>query len=447
MNAIGVYGVGVMGRGLALNLASKGHRVAIFNKEPERMIEVLGDARKEDIHTISGYMSIREFMASLQRPKKVLVMVPAGRAISDVISSMSPYLHRGDIIVDGGNELYVNTQQRQAFMRVRHQAELVGMGVSGGAHGARWGAAFMPGGKREAVEQILPFLRDMSDPHSEVAYVGEGGSGHFVKMVHNGIEYAIMQVIAEVYSILRATGMSNAAIADAFDECNAVHSLESYLLEITAAILRKPDEDGYLVDKILDVPRMNGTGAWTAKESFDSLVSCPTIIAAIDARIIASAKDVRVRLASGKGNRDLVICKEDVMRTMVFVFYMAYIQGFELIRTKSAAEQWGIDTSKLAMNWMGGCIIRSRILKTFVELNPLLDWFANRPIDHVANVVATCALYGLHTPVISATYQYILGYTTANCPANIIQAQRDFFGSHGYERIDKPGQFHTSDWV
>lgn len=477
MNSIGVYGVGVMGRGLALNIASRGHRVAIYNKEHDRVAQVLRDARAEQIHTMEGFHTVQDFMASLARPKKVLVMVPAGKPMWEVLDSMYPYVEQGDIIVDGGNEYYKNTQQRQALLRVRHGVHLVGMGVSGGAHGARYGAAFMPGGSQEAVESILPYLRDASNVKSEVSYVGGGGSGHFVKMVHNGIEYAIMQAIAEVYDIFRTVYLwNNNDIADFFQRCNEECGIRSYLLEITCDILRKTDDDegeGSLLDKIKDVPHMNGTGAWTAKEAFESLVSCPSIIAATDARIVASDKQLRMRLnnicntrarptshdASHDASRDAShdskvhnLIQNCIADTLVMMMYLSYLQGFQLIHKKSEHEEWGVDIHKLARNWMGGCIIRSNLLDMFADENRKPDDLFEDMMNVVTDVqsaghmLAMCVLKGIHTPVLSATYQYALGYTTESSPANLIQAQRDYFGSHGYQRIDKPGKFHTESW-
>lgn len=478
MNTIGVYGVGVMGRGLALNMASRGHRVAIYNKEPTRMIDVVRDARQENIHAIEGFHTVQEFLTSLERPRKVLVMVPAGQPVCDVLTSMCPYIEPGDIIVDGGNELYRNTQERQALMSVQHKAHLVGMGVSGGAYGARYGAAFMPGGDRDAVDAIIPFLRDASDSQSRVSYVGKGGSGHFVKTVHNGIEYAIMQAIAEVYDILRTLyDMTHEDIAAFFERCDEKYSLNSYLLQITCDILRKKDDmcdsgdnsssgseiRSWLLDKVKDVPRMNGTGAWTAKESFECLVPCPTITAAIDARIIASAKDIRTHLGQYRVSTSFTNDEGDpaslpcsmrfIANALAFTMCLAYLQGFQLITKKSEKENWGVDVHALARIWMGGCIIRSGTLEWFadetlhpdVHLNNMLASHLE-DIHDIASVVAMCVTHGIHTPVLSATYQYILGYTSTKSPANLIQAQRDYFGSHGYERIDRPGKFTTTSW-
>jgi 6-phosphogluconate dehydrogenase len=465
MNAFGVYGVGVMGRGLALNIASKGHRVAIYNKEPERTWEVVRDAQRQNINCIQGFDTVRDFMYSLEKPKKVLMMVPAGRVVDDVIASMSPYIKPEDVIIDGGNEWYENTEKRQEMLRNRHGAHLVGMGVSGGAFGARNGASFMPGGDFDAVSSILKFLHDASDYQSQVAYIGGGGSGNYVKMVHNGIEYAVMQIIAEIYDVLRKVyKLDNETIQQFFRDANQY--LDSYLLEITVQILGKKEENGdCLVDKIMDVARMNGTGTWTAKEAFEVLVPCPSIAAAANARLFSESREDRLFLSQylklsentpfgpsyecGKEFTQQPIAAH-MRNVLVTCMYMSYLQGFLLIQKKDINKEWGVNTCNVAKAWMGGCIIRSNILNFFANTSP--NQYKHKAFhllsghfETVADFVSTCALSHVATPVISATYQYILGYTTSNCPANLTQAQRDYFGSHGYERIDLPGKHHT-EW-
>lgn len=453
-NVIGVYGVGVMGRGLALNLASKGHRVAIFNKEINRMVEVVEDARSQNINIVSGYRTVRDFMDSLERPKKVLMMVPAGPPVDEVLANIKPYLQRGDIVIDGGNEFYGRTECRQDML-APYGINFIGMGVSGGEKGARSGAAFMPSGDPCAVDQIMPFLRDASDPDSVPSYVGSGGAGQYVKMIHNGMEYAVMQIIAETYHVMKHVyKMDNQSIISFFDECNRANP--SYLLNITCEILKRPDSDGTpLVEKILDVPCMNGTGTWTAKDAFDTLVSCPSITAAIDARINASKRAERMELAAimasledSAADTEYVMDLDALRRSMVLCMYMTYLQGFLLIMQKSTNKNWGVDPVSLAKTWMGGCIIRSEILTFFIETDPqnykknMFGMFQNH-VAILANIVATCAKQGAPIPVMSATYQYILMSIQSKSAANLIQAQRDYFGSHGYERVDKPGKFHT----
>lgn len=452
-NVIGVYGVGVMGRGLALNLASKGHRVAIFNKEINRMVEVVEDARSQNINMVSGYRTVRDFVDSLESPKKVLMMVPAGPPVDEVLANIKPYLQRGDIVIDGGNEFYGRTECRQDML-APYGINFIGMGVSGGEKGARHGAAFMPSGDQNAVDVVMPFLRDASDPNSVPSYVGCGGAGQYVKMIHNGMEYAVMQIIAETYHVLKYVyKMDNQSIINFFDQCN--RDTSSYLLSITCDILKRSDSDGSpLIDKILDVPHMNGTGAWTVKDAFDTLVSCPSITAAIDARITASKRTERMEFSammSSFSESFATDCEMDLhglQVSMVLCMYMTYLQGFLLIMQKSANKNWGVDPVSLAKIWMGGCIIRSDILSFFMETDPqsykkdMFDMFQNQ-VPTLANLVATCAKHGAAIPVMSATYQYILMSAQSKSAANLIQAQRDYFGSHGYERVDKPGKFHT----
>ena len=451
-----------MGKGLALNLASKGHRVAIYNKEVDRISEVLQEARSQSINTVRGFDTVRGFVSSLERPKKILMMVPAGNAVDDVLASMKPYLQPGDIVIDGGNEWYKNTEERQKMLMKVSGVQLVGMGVSGGSKGAREGAAFMPGGDPSAVEQIMHFVRDMSDAMSTPTYIGARGSGHFVKTVHNGIEYALMQIIAEAYDILKNHYMlENATIATFFRECNK--DLDSFLLDITCDILSTEDDDGLpLIGKILDASNMKGTGVWTVKESFDTLVACPSITTAIQERIISKDKVSRVVL-SHMCRQPMMRCSipsedfmesheafliKNVMRTCMLI---SYLQGFELMHAKSTQEQWCTDVQRVAAVWMGGCIIRSRLLMLFQIVEPSqykkeMFMMVAPHYEVFVEFMSRAALVRLRTPVMAATFQYILSWTHAYCPANLIQAQRDFFGAHGYERVDKHGTF-TTKWT
>lgn len=465
MNSFGVYGVGVMGRGLALNLASKGHRVAIFNKEVDRMWDIISDARKENIHTVKGYPTVKEFMESLERPKKVLMMVPAGDAVDQVIHNMAPYISEGDIIIDGSNEWYPKTQHRQDALYLDHGAHLIGMGVSGGAHGARHGAAFMPGGRSEAIEAVLPFLESASDPNSLTAYIGKAGSGNYVKMVHNGIEYALMQIIAEVYDALKKLyGLDNAAISMVFKECN--RTLQSFLLDITVDILNKKDDQGSnapLLDMVLDVARMNGTGTWTAKDALEVLVPCPSIAAAVDARLFSKDLESRTALScvfpTSVDNMQSLPLEEFmassqytmIRAVLVTAMHMAYLQGFLLMQQRSMQSNWDINIAHVAQCWMGGCIIRSDLLNFFASTpEDLLKQHAFHDVSHhfthYVEFVSKCVMSHVPTPVLCATYQYMLGSTTLASSANLIQAQRDYFGAHGYERVDLPGKRVTSNW-
>lgn len=460
MNAFGVYGVGVMGRGIALNVASKGHRVAIFNKEIERVSDVLKDAHTDGISSIAGYHTVKDFMNSLERPKKVLMMVPAGKAVDEVITTMKPYMQQGDIIIDGGNEWYERTEKRQHELLEDHGVHLIGMGVSGGAYGARHGAAFMPGGDQEAVSHILEYIRSASDKKSHVGYVGEGGSGNYVKMVHNGIEYAVMQIIAEAYDIMKNIyNLTNDDIRTFFLSMNT--DLQSYLLQITVDILDKLDDDGiHVIDTILDVARMNGTGTWTARDALELLLPCPSIAAAVDARLTSTQKCDRTILShllkrgiSSYTPNDFIGTPDEIhlKETIITSMYMSYLQGFLLIQKKSEEKAWNVNMNQVAKTWMGGCIIQSTILHFFAVNDPLsykrqLFHYVSHTFEDYAHVMHMCLQHTLYTPVLSATYQYMLGLTNAKSSANIIQAQRDYFGSHGFEKVNAPGSIHHYTW-
>ena len=454
-NNIGVYGLGVMGRNLALNIASKGHSVAVFNRNETKTNELIVQSSREGIRSVYGYYDIKEFMSSLQRPRKVIVMVKAGDAVDDVIRTLAPYLDPNDIIIDGGNEWYELTEQRQNWLDGNYKAHLIGMGVSGGEHGARYGPSLMPGGNAEAYKEIETFVSSFAAQTSRgvcVAHIGSGGAGNYVKMVHNGIEYGIMQVIAEAYHILRSLyGLTNNEIAQFFENCNK--GLDSYLLDITCKILRTKDDvsggRADLIDFIADTPKMNGTGTWTVQDAFKTLVAVPSISSAVDARIIGAAKDIRIKLGGTESdmNCDVKCSLKDLRTTIIATMRMCYLQGFQLIDQKNKEKQWGIDLSLVARVWMGGCIIRSNILNEFdddiafdathVLYGALID------IPALSRVVASAVVNQIPIPTISATLQYLLGYSQTKSSANIIQAQRDFFGAHGYERTDMSGIHHT----
>jgi 6-phosphogluconate dehydrogenase len=450
-NKIGVYGLGVMGRNLALNLASKGHRVSLYNRETEWVDHVIGDAKKEAIDTLDGYDTVEDFMKSLAPPKKVIVMVTAGKPVDYVMESMLPYLQQGDIVIDGGNEWYENTERRQKWLWDACGTYVIGMGVSGGKHGARYGASLMPGGDVYAYDIIRPFLNDMAakldnDDDTCQAYIGAGGCGNYVKMVHNGIEYGIMQIIAEVYDILRTCfGYTNEETAQWFDETN--ETMNSYLIDITARVLRQKEGERDFVDIIEDVPQMNGTGTWTARESFSTQppVAIPIITTAMQARCIQANKKTRVALntiaSRGKKENDIIqrVCTvEDVRRAMKMAMYFCYLQGFELIQAKSTERKWGVDIPQLAHIWLNGCIIRSDILHFFESereegyMGYMTRMFADMSMYRLClvNTLQVCLELGIATPVLSACHQYILAMTQEKSVGNIIQAQRNYFGGH-----------------
>jgi 6-phosphogluconate dehydrogenase len=464
----GMIGLGVMGRNLALNVEEHGFPVAVWNLEPEWVDSFISEnADKQFI----GTKTLADFVASLERPRRIMMMIKAGKPVDLTLAALKPLLETGDIAIDGGNSYYKETQQREADYR---EAGLcfVGMGVSGGEEGARHGPSLMPGGAREAYDHLQPILEAIAaktDSGPCVTYCGPDGAGHFVKMVHNGIEYGDMQLIAEAYDILRnALGITADELADIFTQWNQ-GPLESFLIEITAKIFRrKDDETGKpLVDLIVDKAEQKGTGKWTAIEALDLGVPIPTISESIEARFMSSMKDERV-LASKKlkgprkqrtrGDRNKII--QAVHDALYASKICSYAQGLGLIHRGSDEHHWGIQLGELARIWKGGCIIRARFLDSIMKAytrradlpNLLLDDDFSRWIrSSQANwrlAVKTAQGMGVPVPSMSASLSYFDSYRSANLPANLTQAQRDYFGSHTYERTDhlERGHIHT-DWI
>jgi len=464
----GMIGLGVMGRNLALNVEEHGFPVAVWNLEPEWVDSFISEnADKQFI----GTKTLADFVASLERPRRIMMMIKAGKPVDMTLAALKPLLETGDIAIDGGNSYYKETQQREADYR---EAGLcfVGMGVSGGEEGARHGPSLMPGGAREAYDHLQPILEAIAaktDSGPCVTYCGPDGAGHFVKMVHNGIEYGDMQLIAEAYDILRnALGVTADELADIFTQWNQ-GPLESFLIEITAKIFRrKDDESGKpLVDLIVDKAEQKGTGKWTAIEALDLGVPIPTISESIEARFMSSMKDERM-LASKKlkgprkqrtrGDRNKIT--QAVHDALYASKICSYAQGLGLIHRGSDEHHWGIQLGELARIWKGGCIIRARFLDSIMKAytrradlpNLLLDDDFSRWIrSSQANwrlAVKTAQGMGVPIPSMSASLSYFDSYRTANLPANLTQAQRDYFGSHTYERADhlERGHIHT-DWI
>ena len=463
-NNVGVYGLGVMGKNLALNMASKGYRVAVYNRTLEKVQETMEASSQQNIPTVQGYTSLPDFFNSLEYPRKVIIMVKAGDAVDQVLQTFSPYIKNDDILVDGGNEWYENTERRQLLVEKTYGAYWIGMGVSGGENGARFGASFMPGGHPWAYSKLQPLLTSAAavNPQNNpcVTFVGNGGSGNYVKMVHNGIEYGLMQAIAEIYYILKHfKKYDNAKISSLFSLWN--QDLQSFLLEITCDILVKKENNVFLLDHIFDSPKMNGTGTWTLRDSIRELVPVPSIGAAVDARIISSEKFERTYI-SFLANKPLhqsdvqVPSDEELYHALKFAMYASYVQGFQLIQRKNLEKQWHIDMSKLPAIWKGGCIIRSTMLDAFehcfVENTNIRHVLFHKPLlqqvlsnlESTTNVMAWACQYHVPCPVISSSLQYILQYNQDRNSSNLIQAQRDFFGAHGYERIDRGGIYHTN---
>ena len=460
---IGVVGLAVMGSNIARNFARNGHTVAVYNRSPEKTRALIADHGDEGSFVPSE--TIEDFVASLERPRRALIMVQAGPATDTVIDQLADAMEEGDIIIDGGNSLYTDTIRREKAIRARG-LHYVGAGISGGEEGALNGPSIMPGGPAESYESLGPLLESVSAHVDGVpccTHISTDGAGHFVKMVHNGIEYADMQVIGEAYQLLRdAAGMTPAEIADVFREWNA-GDLDSYLVEITAEVLSQVDaETGKpLVDVIVDAAGQKGTGRWTVKAALDLGIPTTGIGEAVFARALSSSLDQRAaardlpsgEVTGGPEDRDEFI--EKVRRALYASKIVAYSQGFDEINAGAAEYGWDIDRGALATIWRGGCIIRARFLNRIKEAydrNPelpalLLDSYfrdqVSECLDAWRDVVVTATRMGLPAPVFSSSLAYYDALRAERLPAALIQGQRDFFGAHTYRRTDKDGSFHT----
>jgi 6-phosphogluconate dehydrogenase len=463
----GVIGLGVMGQNLALNVEDHGNSVAVWNLEPEWVDRFV---QQNSARAITGTKSLEEFASALLRPRRILMMIKAGDPVDQMLAKIAPYLSPGDIIIDGGNSWFKDTQRREAEMRAKN-LNFFGMGVSGGEEGARHGPSLMPGGDEASYEHMRPILESIAartETGACVTYVGPDGAGHFVKMVHNGIEYGDMELIAEAYNLLRnALGLSAGEISDIFARWNK-GVLESYLIEITAEILTVKDEESgkALVDVILDKAGQKGTGKWTAQVALDLAVPIPTIAAAIDARVMSSMKDERVIAAKELGdgprsrysgdNQHLI---DAVEKALYAAKICSYAQGMSLIQAGSTEYKWNIKLREIARIWTGGCIIRARLLRDIMAAfdrrsdlpNLLLDTnFKNAVLDAEAGwreVIGAAVALGIPVPAMSASLGYFDSYRNSQLPQNLTQAQRDYFGAHTYQRNDRAdtAAVHT-DW-
>ncbi|WP_214855195.1 decarboxylating NADP(+)-dependent phosphogluconate dehydrogenase [Exiguobacterium sp. s166] len=464
LHSIGVIGLGVMGRNIALNMASHQEDVAVYNYTRDLTDDLMAHNEGLSLHP---YYEVTDFVQSLARPRKIFVMVTAGSAIDSVIESLIPHLETGDIIMDGGNSHFHDTERRFDQLQ-QHKIEYIGVGVSGGEVGARTGPAIMPGGSKDAYAQVAPILTKIAakvNGEPCCVYIGPKGAGHFVKMVHNGIEYADMQLIAEAYSFLRVRlGLDVEEIADVFASWNE-GELKSYLIEITADILRKKDDKTGLplIDVILDQAGQKGTGKWTSMQSIDNGIASSIITEALFARYLSAVKEERVAAATVLGGPETreTLDKEVWIERIRQALYMgkiaAYAQGFTQYRTSSELYDWNLRLEEIALIFRGGCIIRAEFLNVISEAFAkdeslanlmLAPYFADKVQDYqtaLRQVVAESALSGLAAPCLSTSLTYYDSYRTANSNANILQAQRDYFGAHTYARTDREGTFHT-EW-
>ena len=462
----GVIGLGVMGQNLALNVDDHGHSVSVWNLEPEWVDKFV---QKNAPRKITGTKDLKQFVSSLERPRRILMMIKAGDPVDQMLGKLAPLLEQDDIVIDGGNSWFKDTQRREQEMR-KYGVKFFGMGVSGGEEGARNGPSLMPGGARESYERMKPILEAISaktDSGPCVTYVGPDGAGHFVKMVHNGIEYGDMQLIAEAYDILRKVLRIDAnELSKIFAEWNR-GELESYLIEITSEVLSATDPETKrpLVDVILDKAGQKGTGKWTAQVALDLAIPIPTIAAAIDARMLSSMKDERLKAAKilgsdGKGYEgDKAPLIKAVRQALYAAKICSYAQGMSLIAAGSKEWNWGVNLKEMARIWKGGCIIRAKLLDDIMRAyerdpentNLLLESeFTKRVLESERGwrqAVRIAQEQGIPVPAMSASLAYFDAYRSANLPQNLTQAQRDFFGAHTYQRADRPeAGFVHSDW-
>ena len=465
---IGVVGLAVMGENLILNMASKGFTVACYNRTVSKVDDfVAGRAAGKNI---IGCKSVEELVDALEKPRKIMLMVKAGKAVDSLIEQVLPHLDEGDIIIDGGNSHFPDSVRRTEY--IESQGKLfVGAGVSGGEEGALKGPSIMPGGSPRAWPEVKPIFQKIAaqtdDGQPCCDWVGENGSGHFVKMVHNGIEYGDMQMICETYQIMtEGLGLTNAEMHKVFTDWNK-GELDSYLIEITRDILGYQDEEGNdTIDQILDTAGQKGTGKWTAISALDLGQPLTLIGEAVFARCLSAIKEERVKAAkvlSGPGTSftgDKQQMIDDLGQALYASKIVSYAQGYQLMRAAAEENNWNLNYGGIALIWRGGCIIRSAFLgkikdafdKNHELVNLLLDPFFTAAIETAQEswrrVVSTAANLGIPMPAISAALAYYDGYRHERLPANLLQAQRDYFGAHTYERVDKPrGEFHHTNWT
>lgn len=459
---IGLIGLATMGANLARNLANKKIHTVVFNRTTEKTLEFIKEFGNE---YLAGEKTLKNFIAKLEQPRKIFILVKAGEAVDMVINELIPLLDKEDILIDLGNSHYKDTMRRQSHLFPK-KIHFLGCGISGGEQGALHGPSLMPGGDKKAYAKVSKFLEKISAQDSSkgkcVTYLGPEGSGHFVKMVHNGIEYAIMQLIAESYDILKNIGkFNNEELAKIFTDYNK--STNSYLLEITAKIFQKKEGGKYIIDFIKDIAGQKGTGKWTTEEAHNFGVALTSVNSAVDARILSgdipsrtiSPKIVKFRKNKTKlpDKKTLIEIVEDSLEMCSLI---TYLQGFNLIRAASSEYQWNLDTSEIARIWQGGCIIRSNLLKNLqkafsetkeakAERSKVVEPLSSKAQNHLRTLINLATSEGIPVLTFSSTLAHFDTFLRPRLPQNLVQAQRDFFGAHGYERTDKKGVFHT-EW-
>jgi len=460
---VGVVGMAVMGRNLALNIESNDYTVSIFNRTSSVTKEVMNQNRKKNIF---AYFSIQDFVHSLLKPRCILLMVQAGKATDETIKSIMPYLEKEDILIDAGNTFYKDTIRRNEELS-KYGINFIGMGVSGGELGALNGPSIMPGGQKSAYELVFPMLQKISAKFKDepcVSYIGPNGAGHYVKMVHNGIEYGDMQLISESYFLLKyLLNMSNEELSNTFSEWNK-GELNSYLIEITKNIFtKKDDNDKYLIDVILDKAEDKGTGKWISKDALELREPLTLITESVFSRYLSSLKEQRIiasKILKGPNIKISIQDKnsfiEEIRRALYLGKIISYAQGFSQLKKSSEKYHWNLQYGEIAKIFRSGCIIRANFLQKITEeysrdknifnllLTPYFSKIANQYESSLRKIVMYAIKYGISVPTFSAAISYYDSYRTLYSSANLIQAQRDYFGSHTYQRTDKCGYFHTN---
>ena len=477
-NDFGLIGLAVMGQNLVLNVASRGFNVSVYNRTAETMKEFLGGPAKDT--SIEGFVELKDFVSSLSRPRKIMLLVKSTAAndindrdaVDKVIEQLVPLLEEGDLVIDGGNSYYIHSERRSKEL-LSQGLLFIGTGVSGGEEGALKGPAIMPGGPSESWEIIRPIFESIAAKVGDepcVTLLGPGGAGHYVKMVHNGIEYGDMQLICEAYNIFKYVGFSPEELAEVFTDWND-GDLESYLIQITSKIFEQKDHesDQAIVDMILDRAGQKGTGRWTVMSAAENGVVISTINAAVEARILSSMKDQRVSASSQLSGPDLealkdnLPSKEELVKKVKDALHaskiISYAQGLDLLKKVGENHSWNLNLGEIAKIWRGGCIIRAKFLNRITEAydrnpnleNLMLDGYFNDILEKSQSnwreIVVMAINLGIPAPAFSASLGYYDSYRSERLPANLLQAQRDFFGAHTYERVDKPrGEYFHTDW-
>lgn len=459
--SFGIIGMGVMGRGLAKNITNKGFTLSVYNRTTETEKDVVSNFLVDaKLNNIQGYTEMESFVNSLARPRKILLMVSAGQAVDSVITRLKPMLSESDILIDGGNSHYQDTQRRVSEL-IKDNIHFLGVGISGGEQGALQGPSMMVGGSEEVYDAVRTIFESISAKDKNgrpcVSLLGPDGCGHFLKTIHNGIEYVEMQLLAECYSLLAPTH-SNEQISSLLREWNQ-DELSGYLLKITADILVRKEGNDYLLDKILDKAGSKGTGSWSSQIAMQFGVPASMINAAVTTRYISMLKEKRIELASMiTAKRDIVpIDPETLKNTYTFARIINHYQGFEIVKSASIANNWNVSLSEIARIWTQGCIIKSRLMESFVEILKSEDDFLKHSEvfsevkNHENDIILTlnnASNLGIATPCISNSLQYWFSMTTETSSAHLIQAQRDYFGAHTYQRIDKPSSdYFTTNWT